>query len=175
MPVIRWFAHVIKIPRRHDSQWPQYDPSHPTPTCCPIFHRGTSDPMTEAARLHFDSDLSRPGLWNLSLDHLKRSTGATHLDDAHAGHTCSPRTHDSRGSLTRPSCRHRRRCQRLTSGWRRRRRESSDRSHRRRRPRTRTPPWPRCPRGVRGASTAPMQGSDCGIPRSGSSTQPRSA
>ena len=39
--------------------------------------------MTEAARLHFDSDLSRPGLRNLSLDHLKSSTRATHLDDAH--------------------------------------------------------------------------------------------
>src|SRR5258706_15574806 len=43
--------------------------------------------MTEAARLHFDSDLSRPGLRNLPLDHLKRSTRATHLDDAHLGHT----------------------------------------------------------------------------------------
>src|SRR5258705_11251658 len=43
--------------------------------------------MTEATRLHFDSDLSRPGLRNLSLDHLKRSTRATHLDDAHLGHT----------------------------------------------------------------------------------------
>src|SRR6476659_10168744 len=52
--------------------------------------------MTEAARLHFDSDLSRPWLRNLSLDHLKRSTRATYLDDAHAGHTCSPKTHDSR-------------------------------------------------------------------------------
>src|SRR5882724_2112314 len=51
--------------------------------------------MTEAARLHFDSDLSRPGLRNLSLDHLKRSTRATHLDDAHFGHPCSPRTTDS--------------------------------------------------------------------------------
>src|SRR5882757_1254785 len=43
--------------------------------------------MTEAARLHFDSDLSRPRLWNVSLDHLKRSAGTTDLDDAHLGHT----------------------------------------------------------------------------------------
>src|SRR4029077_19144941 len=59
--------------------------------------------MTEAARLHFDSNLSRPGLRNLSLDHFKRSAGPTHLDDAHVGHTCSPRTADSLSVLTRPS------------------------------------------------------------------------
>src|SRR5258706_1019450 len=69
--------------------------------------------MTEATRLHFDSNLSRPGLRNLSLDHLKRSTRATHLDDAHLGHTCSPGTADFLRLLTRPSYHHRPRCQRL--------------------------------------------------------------
>ena len=43
--------------------------------------------MTEAARLHFDSDFSRPRLRNLSLDDLKRSTRTTDLDYAHVGHT----------------------------------------------------------------------------------------
>src|SRR5260221_9235570 len=70
--------------------------------------------MTEATRLHFDSNLSRPGLRNLSLDHLKRSTRATHLDDAHLGHTCSPKTADSLSLLTRLSYHHQRRCQRLS-------------------------------------------------------------
>src|SRR5882757_6646375 len=56
--------------------------------------------MTEAARLHFDSDLSRPGLRNLSFDHLKRSTRATHLDCAHLGRIVSPRTP---GSLSNPN------------------------------------------------------------------------
>src|SRR5580700_6677087 len=48
--------------------------------------------MAQSARLHFHSDLSRPGLRDLSLDHLKRSTGPAHLYCTHVGPTPSPKT-----------------------------------------------------------------------------------
>ncbi len=42
--------------------------------------------MTQSARLHYDSDLSRRGLRDLSLDDLKESIGTNDLDCVHPGH-----------------------------------------------------------------------------------------
>src|SRR5277367_1479002 len=44
MPGIWPVVHVMKSPRRHEAQCPQWPPCQPTPTRTPTFHSGTSEP-----------------------------------------------------------------------------------------------------------------------------------